>query len=125
MAKILDPFTLAELEARTSEQRYSYLVEQVIASEQLWILTDNDGSVLLEEDGSGCVPVWPHKECAEENLNGDWADCKAVAIDKHRWQERWTPGLTEDGYLVAVFPDSEQECVVVTPAEFDDEIRTE
>jgi hypothetical protein len=124
MPKSLDPFIIAELEARNSDQRYSYLIEQVITDNEVWIIADEGGSVLLEEDGVGCIPVWPHRECAEENLTGDWADCKAISIEKSAWLERWTTGLTEDSLLIAVFPDSEQECVVVSPAEFDDEIRS-
>jgi hypothetical protein len=114
--------TLATLETQSSQDRYDYLLEQIIENQEIWILVGDGGSVLLKSDGDECVPVWPHKEAATAWIKGDWSDCKTLSITLTDWQARWTKGLREDDYAVAIFPNQQEEGIVLTSEDFDDDI---
>ncbi len=118
----LSKMLLAELESFASQQRYDYLIKEVHKQAQVWILADKNGPVLLNNEGTDCVPIWPHEECIESWIEGDWADCRPKAIELSVWLERWTTGLTEDGIDVAIFPNLEEEGLVITAAEFEEDL---
>lgn len=105
------------------EQRHSYLLTQVTLNQSIWILTDEHGCVMLNSDDEDCVPVWPAREFAEYWATGEWSDCVATAIPLKDWLERWTTGLEGDGVSVAVFPNPEEEGIVVFADTFDEELR--
>ncbi|GAB5381469.1 MAG: DUF2750 domain-containing protein [Aliiglaciecola sp.] len=106
-----------------AEKRHAYLLTQVSLHKKLWILTDEHGAVMLNSDDEDCVPVWPGEEFAKYWATGDWADCNPQAISLEDWLARWTSGLEGDGVCVAVFPNPEEEGVVVFPDVFDSELR--
>lgn len=119
------PLSFADQQAlleMNSDERYQYLLAQVVEHEQLWILAGSEGSVLLSFEGNDCVPVWPHEEMAETHVQGDWADCRTMAISLADWQSRWTQGLTDDGFMVAGFVDDREEGVTVSAQEFHDDL---
>ncbi len=123
MSDSLDAGQLAEIAAYDAEKRFKYLVSEVVAQRQIWILVDEHGCVMLNTDEEDCVPVWPRKEFAESWATGDWAECKAEPISLAKWHSRWTPGLEDDELAVAIFPDQQGEGVVVYPDELDFELR--
>ena len=51
--------TLDNIAQFTPEQRLSYLVKECISNKQVWILTDQDGCVMLNTEDEDCTPVWP------------------------------------------------------------------
>ncbi len=116
-------YTLSDSEFNTvsllsPEGRYDYFVEKVIAGGEVWSLESDEGWVVMTSDeGEECLPVWPHQDFAAEWASGEWADCKPAAVALRDWIERWTPGMTKDGTLLAVFPDDNSEGTIVTPTE--------
>ncbi|MCE2570516.1 DUF2750 domain-containing protein [Motilimonas eburnea] len=105
-----------------AEQRYQYLVKETVKQQQLWILTDQHGCVMLNTDDEDCVPVWPSQAFAQDWATGDWQDCEAKAISLKDWQARWTPGLEDDQLAIVVFPKIDEEGLVITPDELDFEL---
>lgn len=114
--------TLSQLETQPPQARYEFLLEQIIEQQEIWILVGDTGSVLLSNDGDECVPVWPNKEATLDWIKADWADCQPLSIPLGDWQSRWTKGLREDGFEVAVFPNQLEEAIVVSSEDFDDDI---
>jgi hypothetical protein len=110
------------LEQLDSQERYEYLVETAVEQQEVWILADDKGFVLLNSDEGDCLPIWPHQECAQQWAHGDWNDCKPQAIDLNAWQTRWTPGLTEDRVVLGAFPNRQEEALVLDPTEFDEDL---
>jgi hypothetical protein len=119
MTLSIDHNRLASL---STTNRHAYLLEQLVALQEIWILVSDGGSVLLNSEGEDCVPVWPHKECADLFINGEWSDCNAQSITLNDWRSRWTDGLTQDELLIAVFPNSNEESLVLEPLEFHEEV---
>lgn len=105
------------------EKRYTYLLKNVIENNRIWILTDEHGCVMLNTDDEDCVPVWPSEAFAQDWATGEWANCTPKAIELEAWHQRWTNGLEEDGVEVVVFPNPDEDGLVISPDEFDHELR--
>lgn len=112
-----------ELMLMPADKRYAYLLKQVVANKEIWILTDEHGCVMLNSEDEDCVPVWPSEDCASYWASGEWSHCTPQAISLQDWLERWTSGLEGDEVCVAVFPNPNEEGIVIFPDEFDDELR--
>jgi hypothetical protein len=123
MSKELDPATLSNIQQYNPEQRLKYLVKEVVSNQQIWILTDQDGCVMLNSEDEDCAPVWPNQEFAEAWATGEWSDCKPEAIGLNKWHSRWTQGLEDDDVAIAVFPNQDEEGLVISAQELDYELK--
>ncbi len=115
---------LKRITALDAEQRYEYFIQAVADTGEIWILTDDDGFVLVSAEDERCIPVWPHAELAEQWIEGDWAECQAQAVDMDTWLDKWTAGLNSDELSIAVVPDTDGPGVVVTPEELSEALLT-
>ncbi len=100
-----------------AEQRYDYFINAVVDLEQIWILMDDEGFVLVTAEGEQCIPVWPHAELADLWIEGELAGCQSKAVDISTWLDKWTSGLNGDELSVAVFPHADEPGVVISPTE--------
>ena len=125
MSTSLDPKIAADIGQYDPEKRLKYLLKEVVANQQIWILTDEDGCVMLNSDDEDCAPVWPDQEFAEAWATGEWADCKAEAISLKVWFSRWTQGLEGDDVAIAVFPNQDEEGLVISAQELDFELKNQ
>ncbi|ENX3945930.1 DUF2750 domain-containing protein [Photobacterium damselae] len=123
MTMPLDDAKIAEIQAFDAEKRYKYLVKEVVTNREIWILVDEHGCVMLNTEDEDCVPVWPNKEFAEAWATGDWAECKAESISLNKWHSRWTHGLEDDELAVVIFPNQDEDGLVVFPDELDFELK--
>lgn len=105
------------------EQRLKYLLKQCVAEQQIWILTDEHGSVMMTTEDEDCIPVWPNKEFADSWATGEWEGFQAIAISTKDWFQKWTRGLEEDELSVVVFPLPEDDGVVLYADEFEYELK--
>lgn len=108
----------AAAQALGDDERFNHFVNKVCEQQEMWILTDEHGCMMLtSDDDEDCIPVWPHADYAKEWAVDDWSQCKPEAISLPVWQSRWLPGMEEDELLVAVFPTTDATGVVVEPRE--------
>ncbi|KLN63228.1 DUF2750 domain-containing protein [Vibrio sp. VPAP30] len=105
------------------DERFNYCIKEIAKNRKVWILTDEHGCVMLNTEEEDCVPVWPHQEFAEQWATGDWEHCKAEPISTAKWFSRWTNGLEDDELSVVVFPNDNEEGVVLYPDEFEVELK--
>ncbi|WP_415884910.1 DUF2750 domain-containing protein [Neptuniibacter sp. QD37_6] len=111
--------TLEQLQQYNEEQLYSFFIAESVINEQIWILTDEYGCVMLNTDDEDCVPVWPSQELAQAWATEEWSECKPEAISLSVWHERWTPGLEEDGFAVVICPFESQDGIVTYAEELE------
>lgn len=97
------------------QQRFDHFVEQSVHNQEIWLLTDEHGCVMLNTEDEDCVPVWPSEEAAQAWATDEWQDCQAEAIALKTWQMRWSDGLEDDGFYVVICPVAQQEGLVVDP----------
>ena len=118
MTYILTDADRAAAQTLGDDERFNHFVNKVCEQEQLWILTDEHGCMMLtSDDDEDCIPVWPHQDYAQEWAVDDWAQCKPEPLTLKVWQSRWVPGMEDDELLVAVFPTVDATGVVVEPGE--------
>ena len=123
MTTPLDPADITKIQGYDPDQRYRYLLEEVVANREIWILTDEHGCVMFTTEDEDCVPVWPNREFAQAWATGEWEACQAVAISLNKWHSRWTPGLADDELAVVIFPNEAQDGLIVSPEELDFELK--
>ncbi|MGB0942381.1 MAG: DUF2750 domain-containing protein [Marinomonas sp.] len=95
--------------ASADDERMAYFVKQVIASEQVWSLSNEEGFVMVETDEGDCVMVWPDADFAAQWAVDDWDDCEPVSVPLSEFKANWLPSLEADKIDIAVFPNIEDE----------------
>jgi len=108
--------------SQNSQQRYDQTVAEAKAKETLWTLADDNGCVVLDSGSEKCLVVWHDELIATDWAKSDFADCKAIAITLSDFIEKWAPGMTEDGFDVAVAPSLAGEGIVLAAQELADEL---
>ena len=104
-------------------QRATYFLKEVVENNQLWILTDEHGCVMLNTEEEDCVPVWPNQEFAEAWATDEWQECKPEAISLNKWFSRWSHGLADDELAVIVFPSQNEQGLVYYPEELEHDLK--
>lgn len=115
MSYTLSTEEFRDLAGKSADGRYDYLLDTMMREERVWILSSDQGMVMMSSEGEQCLPVWPHPDFAAEWATGDWADCSPEPVDLQSWLERWLPGMEADGVVLAVFPTTDEETVVIDP----------
>lgn len=123
MSDQLDPQQIKTIQRYDAQQRYTYLIKEVVKNAQIWLLVDEHGCVMLNTEDEDCVPVWPNKEFAQAWATDAWSHCTAEAISLEKWHNRWTHGLEDDELAIVVFPDQNSEGLIFFPDEFDFELQ--
>ncbi|EGR2126579.1 DUF2750 domain-containing protein [Vibrio cholerae] len=123
MSNPLTAEQMALINQYDQEQRFNYCLKEIVANQQVWILKDEHGCVMLNTEEEECVPVWPHREFAQAWATGEWAECEPESIGLSKWFSRWTQGLEQDDLSVVVFPNDNEEGVILFPDEFDFELK--
>ena len=103
--------------ALDAEQRYEYLLNAMVDLEQVWILTDDEGFVVVTAGDERCIPIWPHAEIAQLWVDGEWVNFQPTAVDLSSFLDKWISGLEGDELMVAVFPHLDEAGIVLSPTE--------
>ena len=119
----LDAQAISDIQGYGLQQRLDYLIKEVVRCQQIWILRDEHGCVMLNSDDEDCIPIWPHQEFAQSWATGDWQHCKPEVISLDIWQSRWSHGLEDDDLALALFPSLNDEGQVMYPDEFAAELK--
>ena len=107
----------------SDEQRARYFFQAANKQQEIWLLTDQHGCVMLTTEDEDCIPVWPNKELALIWATDEWQECQAQAIYLKEWYQRWTPGLIDDDLALVVFPNEKEQGLVFSPEELEHEIK--
>lgn len=121
----IPPELVKTIEDYNDEKRLTYLVQQVIANKEIWILADEHGCVMLNTEDEDCVPVWPNEEFAQRWATDEWQECRAEVISLAKWDSHWTPGLSDDELALVVFPNQDNQGLVLYPDEFESALQKE
>lgn len=90
----LNSHKIRSLLSQSPEKRFEYFIKQVADLQILWLLHDSDGICMFgDAEGRECIPVWPNKEFALANANGEWREYKANSIDLNVWLNEALPDL--------------------------------
>ena len=61
-----------------ADYRFDHFISKLVEHEELFVLTDEHGVMMLTTEEEDCIPVWPHPDYAKAWAEGEWAECKAA-----------------------------------------------
>ena len=123
MASAIDNQQIESILKYDDEQRAKYFLKEVVANQQIWILKDEHGCVMLTTEDEDCIPVWPNEEFASAWITQEWQECQTEAISLNKWFSRWSHGLADDELAIVVFPNQDDRGLVFYPDELEDELK--
>ncbi|CAM4446991.1 DUF2750 domain-containing protein [Shewanella livingstonensis] len=98
----------------------SSFIESVRQHQVLWGLQDETGEGWVVCDSSefeetDVMPLWSSEAAARSHCTDEWADYNPVTITLTDFLEYWVSDLNDDGVLIGVNWEAEQECLEIDP----------
>lgn len=86
----------------------------------LWGLQDETGEGWVvcdsaEFEETDVMPLWSSEAAAKSHCTEEWADYQAVTIPLTEFLEFWVGDLNDDGVLIGIDWEAEQECLEMDP----------
>ncbi|WP_432460039.1 DUF2750 domain-containing protein [Agarivorans sp. QJM3NY_25] len=106
----------------TSKQRYQSFVEQARQAQQLWTLSDEQGCLIIETGEEKVLLLWSEPAFAEHWASKDHSSFQSLAISLDDFIEKWAPGMSQDGFDIAVAPSFAGEGTIVAPLDLAEEL---
>ena len=105
------------------EEKYQYLLQQLIVRKEVWIIYDDDGMVLFESDREEIViPVWPHREVAQLFCVGEYADCQPGNVALADFRKNELTEAVEQQFLISVMPVPDRPALLVAPGQLEKDL---
>ncbi|MFC7783316.1 DUF2750 domain-containing protein [Rossellomorea sp. GCM10028870] len=93
---------------RPAEKRLAYFYGMIATDEQVWLLQDENGDLLLLEDDIGdypfLLPVWPSRSFAEMEAANIDKSYEAFNITLSHFLDDLLVDIENDGGATAIFP---------------------
>ena len=95
-------------------------IESVKEHQIVWGLQDETGEGWVvcdssEYEDTDVMPLWSSEAAAKIHCTEEWSEYKAVSITLIDFLEYWVSDLNDDGVLVGVDWESDQECLEIDP----------
>jgi hypothetical protein len=102
-------------------------IDNVKEQQTLWGLQDESGEGWVvcdssEYEATDVMPLWSSEAAAKSHCTDEWQDYLAAPISLTEFLEFWVSDLNDDGVLIGVDWQSEQECLEVDPIELAKEL---
>jgi hypothetical protein len=123
MTQVLDEKQIKQILGYDDAQRANYFLKEVVANNEIWLLKDEHGCVMLYTEDEDCVPVWHNEEFAKSWATDEWQNCQTEAISLNKWFSRWSYGLAEDELALVIFPSQNEQGLVFYPDELEQELK--
>ncbi len=98
-------------------------LEQVKETQVLWALQDNisEDWVVLDSptfENTEVMPLWSSASLAKQHCIDEWGDYKPAEISVADWFEFWLEDLNEDGVIVGINWQDDDECFELELSDF-------
>ena len=98
-------------------------INQVKETQVLWALQDKESEdwVVLDSinfENTEVMPLWSTQVLAQKHCVEEWADYIPAAISVADWMEFWVEDLLEDGVIVGLDWQEQDDCVELELPEF-------
>ncbi|MCG9965173.1 MAG: DUF2750 domain-containing protein [Shewanella sp.] len=95
-------------------------IENVKEHQTLWGLMDETGEGWVvcdsgEFEDTDVMPLWSSETQAKSHCTEEWKDYQAVAISLEEFLEYWVSDLNDDGVLIGVDWQSDEDCLELDP----------
>ena len=111
---------------KPGEKRYDIFIKEVIRSEEVFGIADEEGWTLLgDDDDTDILPLFPAPELAEAfRAKMGYDDSKIAVLDVTELME-WLDDMEQDGMKVAVLPNLHLNGAVVAAAHLKEDLQKE
>ena len=100
-------------------KRYQYFIKKIADFEELWTIVDKNGDIGLSDiEGKTLIPVWPKEAYIKSCLVGNWNRHIPFKLTLDDFEESIISFVSENNYLVNVFPVGNKTGFVVNLNEF-------
>lgn len=107
-------------------QRYQHSIKLIADTEKMYSLVDEEGRwELAEIEGRVAFFLWPHEAYAKPFIDGEWKTDSIEEITISEYYNEIHGFLCKHEYLINVFAIHNLSGFVVTPDEFNKDIRDE
>lgn len=98
-------------------------LEDVKPTQTLWALQekDNEGWVVLDSaqfEETDVMPLWSSKELAQKHCCEEWSNYVPTEISVADWMEFWIEDLSEDGVMIGVNWQGEDDDIEIELVDF-------
>lgn len=98
-------------------------LKQVKDTQELWALQDKNSEdwVVLDSvnfENTEVMPLWSTEELAKSHCVEEWADYVPAAISVADWMEFWVEDLLEDGVIIGLNWQENEDCFELELPEF-------
>lgn len=115
----INPKELENVSRMKPFDRYEYFIRKVADFQELWTIVDEEGEVALSEiKDNKLVSFWTSEPFIESNLSGGWKNCSAFKLHLEDLDETIFPLISDNNYLINVFPVNGKSGFVVNIDEF-------
>ncbi|MCE9678568.1 DUF2750 domain-containing protein [Shewanella sp. AS1] len=95
-------------------------IENVTEHQAVWGLQDETGEGWVvcdssEFENTDVMPLWSSAELAKFHCTDDWQNYQPAKIPLEELLEYWIQDLHDDGVLVGIDWDAEQDCIELDP----------
>jgi hypothetical protein len=95
-------------------------IENVKQHQVLWGLQDETGEGWVicdsaEYEETDVMPLWSTETVAESHCTEEWAEYKTVSITLDEFLEYWVGDLNDDGVLIGLDWQSDEDCFEIDP----------
>ena len=107
-------------------KRYQYFIKKIADFEELWTIVDKNGDIGLSDiDDKTLIPMWPKEAYIESCLEGNWKNHVSFKITLDDFEEKIISLISENNYLINVFPVGNKTGFVVNLNEFTRDLNEE
>jgi len=107
-------------------ERYEYFIKKIADFEVLFSLKSSEGNFAISEtDDKYMLPLWSHEEFAKQNLNAGWESFQVYEISLEELETDIFSFISENNYLINVFPLNNKTGFVVNLEEFKRDLEEE
>lgn len=98
-------------------------LKQVKDTQELWALQDKNSEdwVVLDSvnfENTEVMPLWSTEALAKSHCIEEWADYVPAAISVANWMEFWVEDLLEDGVIIGLNWQENEDCFELELPEF-------
>ena len=100
-------------------KRYKYFIKKIADFEEIWTIIDRNGDIGLSDiDNKILIPMWPKEPYIKSCLEDNWRNHISFKITLDNFEETIIPFISENDYLINVFPVGKKTGFVVNLNEF-------
>ncbi|MCZ2720715.1 DUF2750 domain-containing protein [Marinomonas sp. 15G1-11] len=101
-----------------SNTRYDEVVNHCKKKQDVWVLQDDQGCLIIELGSEKVLPIWNDSSLAEQWKGKEYEGFSASVIAFADFSSKWLPGMVRDGFKLGIAPNLAGEGIVVATAEF-------